>query len=86
MSVIKRCIEELASPSPRIPYVLGMLETYYELSGEKAKDEKSLSVQIPATTATPSSPGLAKAESPSEIPVSPAFKEFAEKVKNAKPV
>lgn len=40
MSIIKKCIDELNSQTPRLEYVLGMLETYYELSGERAKDEK----------------------------------------------
>lgn len=38
MSIIKKCLDELDKIEPRLDYLRGMLETYYELSGERAKD------------------------------------------------
>lgn len=35
MNTLEKCIDELKKDGPDIRYIIGMLETYVELSGEK---------------------------------------------------
>jgi len=39
-TILKKCLDELAKDKPRLDYVLGMLESLYEVLGESANSRQ----------------------------------------------
>lgn len=54
-SILQKCVEELKKDSPKIDYILGMLETVIEMSGNAVVSTPTMpnTVYIQATGTTP---------------------------------
>lgn len=47
-TILQKCVVELKTDKPKIDYILGMLETVIEMSGNTPRGLSSLGMSVPA--------------------------------------